>query len=292
MKLNFDGRVALVTGAGNGLGAAYAKWLARRGARVVVNNRVHPDRPSSAQAVVDEIVAAGGTAVADEHSVEKDDSGQAMVDRAIDAFRRIDIVIGNAAVSGLAEVENADLEMYRNVMDINFYGSISPLLAALPRMREQNYGRIVLTTSAVGIFGGFQHTVYGASKMAVIGFMRSLSVELRKTNVRINVISPHARTKASSHVISDDLAELMSPDKVAPVVGWLVSEQCDRTGIILSAGAGRVRRNFMVESGISQVSGEGEMDFSILDDSSSVTETPNTRAASSELVPELLSMRR
>ena len=292
MTLDFSGRVAIVTGAGAGLGAAYAKWLARRGAKVIVNNRVHPGRPSSAQEVVDEIRAAGGEAVADHHSVELESSGKAMVEHAHDVFGRLDILVANAAVSHATPVEAVDMAAFNEIMALNFYGSVAPVLAALPRMREQNYGRIVLTTSASGLFGGEGQTVYGASKMALIGFMRALSVELRKTDVRINAISPYARTRMSSHALNEDFEDLMSPDRVAPALGWLVSDRCDRTGVILSVGGGRVRRSFLVESAPTAVSDEGDIDFAVLDDLSGVTETRDSRWSSTALVPELLKIKR
>ncbi len=292
MTLDFSGRVAIVTGAGGGLGAAYAKWLARRGAKVVVNNRIHPGKPSSAQEVVAEIRAAGGEAVADHHSVELETSGKAMVEHALDVFGRLDVLVANAAVSRALPVETVDMAVFEEVMAVNFYGSIAPVLAALPRMRAQNYGRIVLTTSAAGLFGGEGQSVYGASKMALMGFMRALAVELRKTEVRINAISPYARTKMSRHALNEDFEELMSADRVAPALGWLVSDRCDRTGIILSAGGGRVRRTFLVESAPTDVTAEGEIDFAALDDLSGVTETRDSRWSSTALVPELLRIKR
>ena len=286
--LNFTGRVALITGAGAGLGAAYARWLAARGARVVVNNRCHEGRSSTAQAVVDQIRADGGEAVANDCAVEHAESGAAMVDCALDTFGRLDIVVANAAVGDARPIEETSPEFYRRSMDINFFGAIYPVLAALPRMRAANYGRIVVTTSATALFGARNLTAYAASKMALVGFARALSVELAKTDVRINTISPYARTKMSSTVLGEHLESVMSPDWVAPVVGWLCSEACNRSGIILSAGAGRVRRAAIVESPGTTLDQDGVFDWEPLDDLAHAIESRDSRWSSTALIPELL----
>jgi NAD(P)-dependent dehydrogenase (short-subunit alcohol dehydrogenase family) len=242
------GRVALVTGGGTGLGRAYALWLADHGAKVVVNNRVHPEVASSAAAVADEIRRMGGEAAVDEHSVESELAGRAMVDVALQVFGRLDIVVTNAGVLSLQECATLDLDTFRRVMDINFWGSVYPVLAALPLMIDRNYGRIVMTVSTAGLFGQAKSAAYGASRSAIIGFARSTAVEtLDHGNIRVNMVSPSAYTNASSVFHDPSRAYLMSPEKVAPVVGWLSSEACGRTGLILHAGCGLVRRLKIVD---------------------------------------------
>jgi len=240
----FAGRVALVTGAGKGLGRAYALWLARQGVAVVVNNRVHADRPSSAEAVVGQIEALGGRAVADHHAVEAADGGAGMVERALQAFGRLDLLICNAGVTAYADYDALSAADFQRVMDINFWGSVNPVIAALPHMAASGYGRIVMTLSTAGLFGQPRSAYYGASRSALIGFARSIGIDTEAAgqDIRINMISPAGFTDMARGHIDDRWAEFMSPDKVAPVVGWLGSDRCQRSGLILHAGCGRVRR--------------------------------------------------
>ena len=168
--MDFTGKVALVTGAGKTIGRGYAEWLGKHGAKVVVNNRSHPGVPSSAQEVADVINAAGGAAIIDEHAVEDESSGKAMVQRAIDTFGRLDILICNAAITSEKKpLEELSLAEFNAIMQINFYGSLYPLMAALPGMIERNYGRIVLTTSVAGLCGMAGSVAYAASKTALVG---------------------------------------------------------------------------------------------------------------------------
>ncbi|MGE0387478.1 MAG: SDR family NAD(P)-dependent oxidoreductase [Gammaproteobacteria bacterium] len=289
MNLRFDGRVALVTGAGKGLGRAYAQWLAARGARVVVNNRRRPEVPSSAQAVVEAIRAAGGVAVADEHAVEHPDSGRAMVQTALDAFGRIDIVVCNAAISPRrVPLEEVPLDLMREVIDINLFGTIYPVQAALPHMIRADYGRIVLTSSASGLHGQKDLALYGASKTALIGLARCVAIENRGRNIRINIISPYARTEMAK-AIDPRLSGFLAPEKVAPVVGWLCSERCDRSGIILGSGAGRVRKNTLVESPVAHMQGEDITDLWPTLERLDGLNVPSSSAASSiAMMPEIL----
>jgi NAD(P)-dependent dehydrogenase (short-subunit alcohol dehydrogenase family) len=288
MTLRFDGRVALVTGAGNGLGRAYAEWLAARGARVMVNNRVHEGVPSSAEAVVEAIRSAGGHAEADHHAVDREESGRAMIEAAYAAFGRLDIIVANAGGNVKKPIVDTSLNEFRQNMDLNFWGSAYPVLEALPRFFDSNYGRIVLSTSAAGLFGQKGHVPYAASKMALIGFARALAVEIGKRNIKVNVISPYAFTKASRHAIGDRFEEIMSPSRVAPVVGWLAHESCEHTGIVLSAGAGRVRRVGVVEGKILEVTDEdiGGL-WPLLSDIEGAKESRNSGRSALELIPEL-----
>lgn len=285
---DFTGRVALVTGAGGGLGAAYCQWLAARGAAVVVNNRRHGD-VSPAEAVARAIVARGGRAVADSHAIDGSGAPEAgMVQSAVDAFGRLDIVIANAGMPVTGTIEEVGLAGYRRAMDINFHATAAVILAAVPVMRANGYGRIVVTTSAMALFGGERGTAYAASKMALVGFARALGIELRQAGIRINTVSPHAYTKMSAEVIDERHAALMAPERVAPVVGWLASEACDRSGLILSVGAGRVRRAALVETPRDDdVSEDWWPDWSRFDDLAHATETRTSRGSSAALVPEL-----
>jgi NAD(P)-dependent dehydrogenase (short-subunit alcohol dehydrogenase family) len=244
MTSSFNNRVALITGAGKGLGRAYALWLGARGARVVVNNRVHEGRPSSAQAVVAEIRAAGGDAVADEHAVENEASGRAMVNTALRAWGRLDIVVCNAGVTHDASYDRLSTADFQRLMDINFWGSAHPVMAALPHMIKAGYGRVITTVSTAGLFGQPKSAYYGASRSALIGFMRSLALDAQSDgqDIRFNMISPAGYTDMARAHINPKFEDFMSPAKVAPVVGWLASDRCQRSGLILHAGCGRVRR--------------------------------------------------
>lgn len=241
MTIRFDDRVALVTGAGKGLGRSYALWLAERGAKVVVNNRVHADVPSTAEAVVKEIRAAGGIALADNNSVESEEGSRGMIEAAYDAFGRLDILICNAAIALTdAPFSSMGLEAFRRLMDINFWGTIYPMHAAFARMQAAQYGRIVLTGSQIGLWGQKGASAYGASKGALIGFARSAGAEGAKQNVTVNIVAPTAFT--AMWPVESDHARLMPADKVAPLVGWLSSPACKQSGMIFNVGAGGVQR--------------------------------------------------
>ena len=249
MSERFDGRVAIVTGAGKGLGRAYARWLAARGCAVVVNNRVRPEVPPSAEGVVEEIRAAGGTAVADSHAVEDEAGAAALVQAALDAFGRLDILICNAGIATQIPFGAISTEELRRVIDVNLWGTLYPLHAAWPRMVAAGYGRIVLTSSSVGLFGYGTSAAYGAAKGGMIGLARSLALDVpAEADLRINVIAPFAYTPMSREQIDAAYAETLSPDKVAPVVGWLASEVCRESGMIFHAGGGRVTRARVLES--------------------------------------------
>lgn len=254
--MDFTGRVALITGAGKGIGRAYAEWLGAHGAKVVVNNRSHPGVPSSAQEVADVITRAGGTAIIDEHAVEDEASGQAMVEAALKAFGRLDILICNAGVSAQKKaVEDATLAEFDEIMRINFYGALHPLKAALPGMIANNYGRVVLTSSPSGLYGQGLAGPYAAAKMALVGLAKAMAIENRQRNVKVNVVSPYARTNMAKS-IDPKFSELMSPRKLAPMVGWMCSEACTEGGSVYAVGAGRVRRVSVVEGPIGTMTGD------------------------------------
>ena len=247
MALNQDnlghrGRVALVTGAGKGLGRAYALDLAQRGMKIVVNNRRRADQPSTADAVVAEIRAAGGEALANHDSVETEAGAAAMVAQAHDAWGRLDALICNAGISQGATLAKTPLDEFRQIMDVNFYGTLYPVHAAWPKMREAGFGRIVLTTSGAGFFGVHGLTAYSASKGAVIAFGRALALEGESRNVRTNIVGPYAHTPMTAKYMNDDLARRFPPTAVAPLVAWLVSPECQVNGETIMAAGGVFRR--------------------------------------------------
>jgi len=240
--IRFDGRVAIVTGAGGGLGRQHALELARRGCKVLVNDlggAVDGSGGSSEAAarVVEEIKALGGEAIANGSSVTDDAGVALMATQAMDAWGRIDILIANAGVlrdKSFAKMEIADFEF---VLNVHLMGTVKPAKAVWEIMREQNYGRIVVTTSSTGLYGNFGQTNYGAAKLAVIGFMNTLKLEGAKNNIHVNAIAPVAATRMTAGVIPPQVADRLKPDYVSPGVVFLCSEEAP-TGAILAAGGG------------------------------------------------------
>jgi NAD(P)-dependent dehydrogenase (short-subunit alcohol dehydrogenase family) len=240
--IRFDGKVAIVTGAGGGLGRQHALELARRGARVVVNDlggSVDGSGGSSeaAQKVVEEIKAFGGEAIANGSSVT-DDAGVAhMVKQTMDAFGRIDILIANAGVlrdKSFSKIEMIDFDI---VMAVHVMGTVKPTKAVWEIMKAQNYGRIVVTTSSTGLYGNFGQTNYGAAKLGLVGFMNTLKLEGAKNNIKVNAISPVAATRMTENLMPPEILEKLKPEYVTPGVVYLVSEDAP-TGVVLTAGAG------------------------------------------------------
>jgi NAD(P)-dependent dehydrogenase (short-subunit alcohol dehydrogenase family) len=240
--IRFDGKVAIVTGAGGGLGRAHALELARRGAKVVINDlggAVDGSGGSSeaAQKVVAEIKAMGGEAIANGASVTDDAGVAAMIKQTMDTWGRIDILIANAGIlidKSFAKMEIADFE---KVMAVHLMGTVKPTKAVWEIMRTQNYGRIVVTTSSTGLYGNFGQTNYGAAKLSLVGFMNTLKLEGAKNNIKVNAISPVAATRMTENLMPPQMLELLKPDYVTPGVIYLVSEDAP-TGAVLTAGAG------------------------------------------------------
>jgi NAD(P)-dependent dehydrogenase (short-subunit alcohol dehydrogenase family) len=247
--IRFDGRVALVTGAGKGLGRAYALLLAARGAAVVVNNRKRESagEKGSADRVVDEIAAAGGKAVANYDAVETREAGERMVKAALDAFGRLDILVNNAGIDQHAALHNTSIEEFERVINVNFFGSFYVTKAALPVMRARNYGRIVFSTSSAGLYGLHGLTAYSASKGALVAFMRALAQECARREIRVNAIAPYALTPMTERQ-GVDTSQLDGPELVAPLVAWLASEQCNANGETFIAGSGHFGRAWAVEN--------------------------------------------
>ncbi len=244
----FDERVAVVTGAGRGIGRAYARLLAERGARVVVNDLGASTGGSGSDAgpaseAVDEIVAAGGTAVADTHDVSTVEGASALVATAIERFGRIDALVNNAGIVRWAGMPEVDADNLARHLAVHVGGSFNTARAAWPHMVEQGYGRIVNTTSA-GLFGLPNNTSYATAKGAVIGLTRSLTVAGAAHDIRVNCIAPGAMTRMAGPG-GEDASPEMSPDLVAPMVALLAHEECPVSGEIYAAGFGRFARIFI-----------------------------------------------
>jgi NAD(P)-dependent dehydrogenase (short-subunit alcohol dehydrogenase family) len=247
--IRFDGKVALITGAGGGLGKTYALELAKRGAKIVVNDLGGKAdgtgaSASMADAVVKEVEQLGSLAVANHDSVATPEGGKAMVQAAIDNFGRIDIVINNAGIlrdKTFAKLEPADLEI---VLDVHLKGAFYVTQPAFAKMKEQNYGRIVFTASAAGVLGNFGQSNYGAAKMGLVGLMNVLALEGAKNNIKCNTIAPIAKTRLTENLLGP-MADTLDPECVTPLVTYLVSEQCDLTHNVFSVGGGRFARMFV-----------------------------------------------
>ncbi len=252
MTIRYDGQVAIVTGAGNGLGRSHALALAARGAKVVVNDlggaRDGTGASSAAaQAVVEEIKAAGGEAMANGADVTNYAQVEAMVNEAKAAWGRVDILVNNAGILRDKTFIKGSLEDFRVVLEVHLMGSINCTKAVWETMREQQYGRIVMTTSSSGLYGNFGQTNYGTAKMGVVGAMNTLKLEGDKYNVRINALAPTAATRMTEELFPKDQLELMGPEQVTPGVLFLCGEQAPN-GEILCAGAGCFARTRIVET--------------------------------------------
>jgi NAD(P)-dependent dehydrogenase (short-subunit alcohol dehydrogenase family) len=247
--IRFDGRVAIVTGAGCGLGREHALLLASRGAKVVVNDLGGGTDGTGASAgpaerTAKEIEDLGGVAVADASSVATVEGGQAIVDTALDAFGGVDVVISNAGILRDKAFHNLTPELLDPVLDVHLKGAFHVLRPAWVKMREAGYGRVLVTASNAGILGNFGQSNYGAAKMGLVGLARVLAQEGARHNIKANVLAPIARTRMTEELLGP-LAPKLDPGLVAPVAAWLVSEECPVTGEIYSAGGGRVARFFI-----------------------------------------------
>jgi len=243
-------RVTVITGAGKGLGRAFALHAATTGARVVVNNRKRDGEPSSADAVVAEIEAAGGNAVADYHDVRAAGAAQGLVDAALKAWGRLDAIVLNAGVNGpAARFSGQTAEGFRDVMETNFFANLSILQAALPHLIASGAGRVILVASSAGLYGVRGRAPYAASKGALVGLGLTLSHELRRDGVGVNVLAPYAATQMTADTMAaqEELAQRMTPESVAPLATWLASAECEANGEIWVAGGGYLRRARMME---------------------------------------------
>ena len=242
MTIRYDGQVAIVTGAGNGLGRSHAIQLAARGAKVVVNDLGGTVDGSgggstASQAVVAEIEAAGGEAMAHGANVADFEQVQDMVAKTMERWGRVDILVNNAGILRDKSFGKGSLEDFKLVLDVHLMGSVNCTKAVWEIMREQNYGRIVVTTSSSGLYGNFGQSNYGSAKMGVIGMMNTLAQEGAKNNVKVNALAPTAGTRMTEGLIPEQAFALMTPETVTPAVLYLVSQDAP-TRTILAAGAG------------------------------------------------------
>jgi NAD(P)-dependent dehydrogenase (short-subunit alcohol dehydrogenase family) len=246
MTIRFDGRVAVVTGAGGGLGRQHALALAARGAKVVVNDLGgtldgNGATPKAAQTVVDEIRAAGGEAIASGASVTDAAAVQAMVDAAMAAWGRVDILVNNAGILRDKSFAKMALDDFRLVVEVHLMGAVNCTKAVWDIMKAQNHGRIVMTTSSSGLYGNFGQSNYGAAKMALVGLMQTLSIEGAKNNIRVNCLAPTAATRMTEALMPKPVLELLRPEAVTPGLLALVADDAP-TRAILCAGAGAFER--------------------------------------------------
>jgi NAD(P)-dependent dehydrogenase (short-subunit alcohol dehydrogenase family) len=253
MSIRFKDRVAIVTGAGQGLGRSHALFLASRGARVVVNDcgggvdgAGSDDAPAAA--VVEEIRAAGGEAVASVDSVAERDGARRIVETALDAFGTVDVLVNNAGILRDASFHEMSLDDFETVLSVHLLGTLYVTKAAFPIMVEKGYGRIVMTTSAAGLYGNPDQSNYAAAKLGIIGLMNVLKIEGRKHNVLVNAVSPVADTRMGAGVYPDYFKRLIRPELVTAAVAYLGSEECTTSGDVVTAAAGYYAKAQIVES--------------------------------------------
>jgi NAD(P)-dependent dehydrogenase (short-subunit alcohol dehydrogenase family)/putative sterol carrier protein len=290
--VRFDGRVAVVTGAGGGLGRVYALELARRGAKVLVNDLGGgPDGEGESSApadrVVDEIRAAGGEAAANYDSAADADGGRRIIDAAVAAFGRVDVLINNAGILRDKTLAKMTPDLWDPVMDVHLKGAYNVTRPAFIQMREQGYGRIVLTSSAAGLYGNFGQTNYSAAKMGLVGFMNTVKLEGQKHDILINTVAPAAATRLTEGVLPADMADRLQPEFVAPLVLHLCSEENQDSGLVFNAGLGAFNRTAVV-TGAGAAIGDGvrpptvediHRHFAEIDSLEAAREHPNATAA-------------
>ncbi len=252
MTIKFDGRVAIVTGAGSGLGHSHALMLAARGAQVVVNDMGGAvdgsgGSSSAADRVVAEITAAGGSAVASYENVADPDAALRIARTAVERFGRLDILVNNAGILRDKTFAKMDLADFRAVIDVHLMGSAYCTQAAWPHMRERNYGRIVMTSSGAGMYGNFGQSNYGAAKMALVGLMNVIKLEGARNGILVNTVAPIAATRMTASLMPQEALPHLQAEFVSAAVAFLCSEDCQASGHVISAGAGYFARAQMME---------------------------------------------
>jgi NAD(P)-dependent dehydrogenase (short-subunit alcohol dehydrogenase family) len=248
MAITFEGRVAIVTGAGGGLGRAYALELARRGARVVVNDlggaRDGTGHSDAAAAVVEEIQAAGGEAMANGASVTELDQVEAMVAAAKARWGGVHILINNAGILRDKSFAKMDMADFRAVVDVHLIGSANCAKAVWETMREQNYGRILMTSSSTGLYGNFGQANYGAAKLGLAGLAKTLHLEGARNDIRVNTIAPTAATRMTEDIFPPEMLSLFNPENVVPAALYLVCDDAPSNAIV-GAGAGVIQAAYV-----------------------------------------------
>ena len=252
MSISFEDQVAIVTGAGGGLGRSHALELARRGAKVVVNDLGGAmdgtgGSSEAAEKVVSEIKELGGEAISNGGSVSDRTGAKSMVDDAMESWGRVDILINNAGILRDKSFSKIELDDFQMVVDVHLMGAVYCTHAVWPIMREQNYGRILMTTSPTGLYGNFGQTNYGAAKLAQVGFMNSLKIEGAKNNVHTNTIAPIAATRMTESLIPEAVHSKLAPESVTPAALFLVSSEAPN-GVIMQAEGGRFSVASIVEN--------------------------------------------
>ena len=275
MKHSIEGRVAIVTGAGGGLGREHALYLARRGARVVVNDLA----PSAVEAVAQEIRAAGGMALPFAASVTDEAAIDAMVKRTLSEWQRVDILVNNAGILRDKSFAKMSLDEFRLVVDVHLMGAAICCKAVWEPMRQQKHGRIVMTTSSSGLYGNFGQANYGAAKMALVGLMQTLAIEGQKYGIRVNCLAPSAATQMTQGVLPEQSLELLDPSRVSPALLALVNDDAP-TRAIVCAGGGHFARAFVTLSQGCHV-GQGDDAGELL-----IEQWPAVSDRAGELVPE------
>ncbi len=302
--IDFKNRVAVVTGAGGGLGKQHALLLAELGAAVVVNDLGGAvDGTGAGSAAADEVVAtitdSGGAAVAEYSSVATPEGGAAIIQKALDEFGQVDVVINNAGIlrdKSFGKISPIEVEL---VLDVHLRGAFYVSMAAFGHMKQQAYGRIVVTSSASGLFGNFGQTNYGAAKAGLVGLIKVLALEGAKYNIKANAIAPIATTRMTEGLLSgiDGFRDLFAPEQVSPAVAYLASEDCDLTGEIWSVGGGTVSRIFIgLTQGYTKPPGEGPLTVADIENHLSEIRSPegyiipdNSSDEFSKIVPKLSS---
>ncbi|MCZ6656412.1 MAG: SDR family oxidoreductase [Gammaproteobacteria bacterium] len=252
MTYSFENKVAIVTGAGGGLGRCHALELAKRGCKVVVNDLGGAldgtgGSSDAADGVVDEIKAAGGEAIANGGSVADRQGAKSMVQDAMDAWGRVDILINNAGILRDKSFAKMEMDDFQMVIDVHLMGAAHVTREVFPIMREQNYGRVVMTTSPTGLYGNFGQTNYGAAKLGQVGLMHSLKIEGAKYNIHTNTIAPVAATRMTEDLMPEDVAKAFGPELVTPAVIYLCSEDAPN-GVIIQAQGGQYSIACIVEN--------------------------------------------
>lgn len=263
--IRFDGRVAVVTGAGGGLGRVYALELAKRGAKVVVNDLgsakdgAGEGSATPAQQVVEEIISQGGVAIANYDNVATPEGGENIIRAAVQAFGTVDVLINNAGILRDRTLVKMEPETWQAVLNVHLHGAYHVTKPAFLIMKEKGYGRIIMTTSAAGLYGNFGQANYSSAKLALVGFMNTLKLEGGRYNIKVNTVAPIAASRLMADVIPPEMLEKMKPEFVAPLVLLLASEKCPVSGRIYNAGVGVYNRAAVVTGPGTVVGAEGRI---------------------------------